>query len=151
MLRAISLVLLPLAWCLPQILLSAFFLPLGLITGGRLCTHRGAFLLRWPPMERLGGVCLGPLIVVGPRADAELVCHEWGHFRQHLRLGWLYYLVIGLPSLLHAAWFRARGMRGDRYFWFYTEAWADALGGVYGLHRHRHPRWWQYLTTRPRI
>ena len=150
MFRALALVLLTAVWCLPQTVVSVLVLILGVIAGGRLSAHRGAFVLRFGPMARHGGVCLGPLIVVGPQADAELICHEWGHFRQHLRLGWLYYLVIGLPSLAHAWWFQRRGLRGDRYYWFYTEAWADDLAGIYGLHRHRHPRWWQYLTSRPR-
>lgn len=53
--------------------------------------------------------------------------HEWGHTRQSLYLGPLYLLVIGLPSILWAAF------HGHwNYYKFYTEKWADKLGGVTG-------------------
>lgn len=95
-----------------------------------------------------GAVCLGPLIVVGPADGPELLDHEYGHFLQHLVLGPFYHLVVGIPSLGHALWWELRGRRGN-YFHFYTEAWADAWGGVYGRHRHRHAHWSGYL--RPRV
>jgi len=133
-------------WCLPQTLL-------GLVAGvfvvgalrGRVEAFRGATVVRSPRLDRLGGVCLGPVILCGAAASHELVCHEWGHFRQHLRLGPLYLLLIGLPSVTHAAWHARWGGGFPTYFHFYTEAWADELGGVYHLHAHRHPRWVGYL------
>lgn len=112
---------------------------------GRPTPFRGATVVRSPRLRKLGGVCLGPVILVGDDASDELVRHEWGHFRQHLRLGPAYLLVIGLPSATHAAWHFARGGGFPSYYHFYTEAWADALGGVYDLHAHRHPRWTGYL------
>ncbi len=44
-------------------------------------------------------------------------------------LGPLYLLVIGLPSLLWAA-LHEKVAPGRSYYWFYTERWADRLGGV---------------------
>lgn len=54
--------------------------------------------------------------------------HEWGHTRQSLFLGPLYLLVIGIPSI---TWALIQGniVKKD-YYWFYTERWADKLGGV---------------------
>jgi hypothetical protein len=54
--------------------------------------------------------------------------HEFGHVIQSRILGPLYLLVIGIPSLSWACWYR-KHKRGS-YFAFYTEKWADRLGGV---------------------
>lgn len=129
-------------WGLPNTLVSLAGLALALAGGGEVRPFRGAVVVRVGWMRWFGGVCLGPVILVAPGMPHELVLHEWGHFRQHLRLGPLYFLVVGLPSVTHALWFRLRP-RGS-YFHFYTEAWADALGGVYALHGHLHPRWTGY-------
>lgn len=144
--RRLGLVVLTWTWCLPTTLVG---LGAGLFAKvfleGRAEVFQGATVVRSPRLRRLGGVCLGPVILVGDRADPELVRHEWGHFRQHLRLGPLYLVVIGIPSVTHAGWHALRGGGFPEYFHFWTEAWADALGGVYHLHRHLHPRWTGYL------
>ena len=132
-------------WCLPQTVLGLAAGALAVLAGGRASPFRGATVVRSARLRSLGAVCLGPVILVPDTATTELVRHEWGHFRQHLRLGPLYLLVIGLPSVLHAARHARRGGGFPSYFHFYTEAWADALGGVYALHAHRHPRWTGYL------
>lgn len=79
--------------------------------------------------ERMrGGISLGRYIHL--RAGMGLpnnICHEYGHSRQSLYLGPLYLVVIGLPSLIHAALYRPE--KGN-YYDFYTEKWADRLGGV---------------------
>jgi len=131
-----------LSWGLVNTLISLGGLALALGRAPRLERFRLAWVLRFRA-PWLGGVCLGPLILVDHRASAELLAHEYGHFVQHLVLGPLYHLVIGIPSLSHALWFGRQ--RGGNYFHFYTEAWADAWGGVYALHQHRHPHWSGYL------
>ena len=77
-----------------------------------------------------GGISLGRYLVVNrPLAeDQDKWNHEWGHSRQSLYLGPLYLLVIGLPSVLWAWWWNPH--RGVSYYWFYTESWANRLGGV---------------------
>lgn len=79
-----------------------------------------------------GGISLGRYIILSNYYKREewpgnTVKHEYGHTRQSLYLGWLYLLVIGLPSLVWAALYN-----GDEkgYYKFYTERWADKLGGV---------------------
>ena len=47
---------------------------------------------------------------------------------QSRMLGWLYLFVIGIPSILWAAWWNEGQNRS--YYSFYTERWADRLGGV---------------------
>lgn len=77
-----------------------------------------------------GGISLGNTIVVGSKWP-ETILHEHGHQIQSLYLGPLYLFVIGIPSIVWA------GLYGNiipythnGYYKFYTESWADKLGGV---------------------
>ena len=111
-------------WQLPQNLLGLLFLLV--LTGEtrhRLGSIRFYFLDSFP-----GGITLGEYIIVGTRQQLT-VRHEFGHVRQSRMLGWLYLSVIGLPSVLWA-WLGDRIAPGKSYYWFYTERWADRLGGV---------------------
>ena len=77
-----------------------------------------------------GGISLGRTIVVKrPFPDNfDTLRHEYGHTRQSLYLGPFYLFIVGIPSLLWAwYWTPARGVS---YYSFYTEKWADRLGGV---------------------
>lgn len=56
--------------------------------------------------------------------------HEHGHQIQSRYLGPLYLIVIGIPSIVWAGLHRTKWLREKDYFWFYTEKWADKLGGV---------------------
>lgn len=78
-----------------------------------------------------GGVSLGNYVIMRNSpfgTDWTAWQHEYGHTRQSFYLGPLYLLVIGLPSVLWLLWHRAHRKRS--YYWFYTERWADKLGGV---------------------
>lgn len=111
-------------WQLPQNLLGLLFLLV--LTGEtrhRLGSIRFYFLDSFP-----GGITLGEYIIVGTRQQLT-VRHEFGHVRQSRMLGWLYLIVIGLPSVLWA-WLGDRIAPGKSYYRFYTERWADRLGGV---------------------
>ena len=77
-----------------------------------------------------GGISLGRYILVSGRSftDSKVWYHERGHSIQSMILGPLYLFVVGLPSLLWADWWNPG--RNVSYYWFYTERWADKLGGV---------------------
>ena len=75
-----------------------------------------------------GGCSLGPVIFVYTKYYADLIKHEYGHAKQSLYLGPLYLLVIGLPSLIWNLTYSESNKYS--YYWFYTERWADKLGGV---------------------
>ena len=77
-----------------------------------------------------GGISLGRTIVVKRPylANPDTWNHEYGHARQSLYLGPFYLLIVGIPSLLWAAYWTPD--RGVSYYSFYTEKWADKLGGV---------------------
>lgn len=84
-----------------------------------------------------GGMSLGKYIFV-PFATDDLneyrkryIKHEYGHTIQSKYFGWLYLLVIGLPSLIWAGCFKwYRKKTGTSYYSFYIEKWADKLGEV---------------------
>lgn len=89
----------------------------------------------WMP----GGIALGNVIIVSYRylkvkglaAVRRVQAHEFGHCRQSRLLGWFYLPVIGLPSLCWAAAHSTfKGLSDTDYYSFYTEKWADKLGGV---------------------
>ena len=113
-------------WELPQNLLG---LLLRVIYKGTDSEYEGAVVRRSLQMQ--GGISLGRYIIVSQFASKTTVMHEYGHCLQSRRLGWLYLLVIGLPSIVWA------GLYGtvvkptkNGYYRFYTERWADRLGGV---------------------
>ena len=79
-----------------------------------------------------GGISLGNFVYCRPPIYAKMARHEYGHCLQSRILGPFYLLVIGLPSLLWALWWHPG--RSVGYYTFYTERWADRLGGV---NRHK--------------
>lgn len=84
------------------------------------------------------GLSLGKFIFLDSDNYTSLnsIRHERGHQKQSLYLGWLYLLVIGLPSLIrnimnrtvHKKWSAERKYKW--YYGHYPERWADKLGNV---------------------
>lgn len=85
-----------------------------------------------------GGLSLGKYIFIPFAPDTPMIYgveqyirHEYGHSIQSKILGWFYLLIIGAPSLIWNACFKEyRERTGTSYYSFYTEKWADILGGV---------------------
>ena len=113
-------------WELPQNLLG---LLLRVIYKGTDSEYEGAVVRRSLKMQ--GGISLGRYIIVSQFASKTTVMHEYGHCLQSRRLGWLYLLVIGLPSIIWAGLYGTliKPTKNGYYRW-YTEKWADRLGGV---------------------
>ena len=112
-------------WQAPQNVVGLVF---RLIYGWAAILYRGVDVVvcdRFP-----GGISLGRTIVVKRPYlyDPDTWNHEYGHTRQSVYLGPFYLFVVGLPSLLWAAYWTPD--RGVSYYSFYTEKWADKLGGV---------------------
>lgn len=77
------------------------------------------------------GLSLGPFVFVNKDASLDTLKHEDGHSMQSMMLGWLYLPVIGLPSLIWACLYKMPAINKKwSYYDFYTEKWADKLGGV---------------------
>lgn len=61
----------------------------------------------------------------------NVLVHESGHTIQSRCLGWLWLIIIGIPSALHWIWYQYYGKKhGANYYSFYTEKWADKLAGL---------------------
>ena len=82
------------------------------------------------------GVSLGNYIIFGGSPSKISIKHEKGHQKQSLYLGWLYLILIGIPSFFGNIWDRIAHKKwplADRIRWYYNqpwEKWADTLGGV---------------------
>lgn len=115
-------------WQLPQNLLG--LLLLAIYRPETAYEYDGARITFSARMPSYGGISLGRYVVLASRfiTDRDSIQHEWGHTRQSRMLGPLYLFVVGLPSLLWAAWWNPS--RSVSYYSFYTERWADKLGGV---------------------
>ena len=79
-----------------------------------------------------GSITLGKYIFIyqNYRDVTDTIRHECGHVKQSLILGPLYLIVIGIPSILHAALNNYIGCckkHKKGYYHFYTESWANKL------------------------
>lgn len=69
--------------------------------------------------------------IVDSQWHLDYMNHEYGHTLQSQKLGPLYLLVIGIPSGIWNKCFKKyREKNNVSYYSFYTESWADKLGGV---------------------
>ena len=76
------------------------------------------------------GVCLGDYVLLDADKhyqdevlDSLSIRHELGHHHQSLYSGWLYLLIVGLPSALRNIWdriFHKRWSVKDRLSWYYS-------------------------------
>lgn len=124
-------------WELPQSLLG--FILFQVYSVGCHCMEAPYGDVRILYSERMrGGISLGRFIILpwkyrynSSSYVRDAISHEYGHTRQSLYLGWLYLIVIGLPSLLWA-WAHStfKRLQEISYYDFYTEKNADKLGGV---------------------
>lgn len=111
-------------WCFPQMI---FGFILKKATNARKVNDHYEYNLN------CGSICLGSYIFLCPPhwQDKTALAHEMGHQKQSLILGWLYLIVIGFPSIVWCGLFRKyRKTNNISYYSFYTEKWADKLGGV---------------------
>lgn len=113
-------------WQLPQNLVG---LLLRAIYKGYDSNYEDAIVRRSTTMS--GGISLGKYIIISQWSKQSTIMHEYGHCRQSKYLGWLYLLLIGLPSIVWASLYdRVVKPTKNGYYKFYTESWADRLGGV---------------------
>ena len=125
-------------WELPQNILGALlFIFFAVFSDYSEILDDDDSLEMYSPMMR-GAITLGIFRVYaykylgnGARYVELVRKHEKGHRKQSVMLGPLYLIVIGLPSLIWAALHSTvRRLGTVDYFSFYTERWADRLGGV---------------------
>lgn len=116
-------------WCLPQNLLGLMLKLFLLIRDKKYYTEKFWDVTVCKTFMKRGSVSLGRYMFLCENHwyNDYVMCHEAGHSYQSYILGPLYLLVIGIPSLLWAAYFHKFG---EHYYTFYTEKWANKLGGV---------------------
>lgn len=114
-------------WQLPQVILGFF---VRLFTGARKWNEASVeYDRRIFTWKLTSGISLSTYyIIVRWGANLNAIKHEKGHTIQSLILGPLYLIVIGIPSIVWAGLIHKHTNKS--YYWFYTEAWADKLGGV---------------------
>ncbi len=122
------LTLLHFTWALPQTLLGLVIRGCG---HGEIVTHKNTKLISVPWLCD-SAFSLGRHVFCPSawwESDLMLIRHELGHSKQSLILGWLYLLVVALPSVI---WFYLhKWCKFKRsYYWFYTERWANKLAGI---------------------
>ncbi|MEW8027223.1 MAG: hypothetical protein AB2792_18805 [Candidatus Thiodiazotropha sp.] len=118
------------SWCLPQTLLGLCWslAVTGLLDreSQEIVAWQGVCAIRYNKLQ--GGVSLGPFLFYQATSNAhDLLCHEYGHYRQSLLLGPLYLPLIGLPSISWAIVKKAGFFERIPYRAFPTERWADRL------------------------
>ena len=109
-------------WQLPQNLLGLL-----VIKFTKAVHKRSNSLDYWFTDKYSFGVSLGRYIILGKHFSTRTLHHEHGHQIQSLYLGWLYLILIGLPSAI--------GNLVDRVipYDYYSTIWehtADVLGGI---------------------
>ena len=121
-------------WEWPQKLIGAIVKKLSRAVPFTVYNETQVYSWKWK-----GGISLGNSIFIpystscSPSDSLVLkyIKHEYGHTCQSHMLGWFYLLVIGLPSIIWAGCFKEyRKKNNISYYSFFTEKWADQLGGV---------------------
>lgn len=118
-----------LTWGLPQTLIGFF---VQLFWGkSKNSFHYGGARVQYNEKRHLGSISLGGFISLCNGHDTEYVCkHEYGHCLQSLILGPFWLFIIGIPSFVWAGCFdNYRTKHNISYYDFYTEKWANKLGG----------------------
>jgi hypothetical protein len=79
-----------------------------------------------------GGISLSFMIFLSEvdLNNLRAVKHEYGHTIQSLYLGWLYLIVVGVPSIIRASIWNRCKLEEEKYYESFPENWADFLGGV---------------------
>lgn len=117
-------------WQLPQNLLGIVWLNVNIICYYGV-NHMGRIddKVDWYVIPtKSGAISFGKYIISYENANYfSTIKHELGHCKQSLYLGWLYLIVIGIPSLI---WCGIWKYTKKPYDWFYTERWANKLGKV---------------------
>jgi hypothetical protein len=112
-------------WQLPQCLVALLMMPfLGKLT---LISYDN-YCFAFKATNMLGGISLGCFVFLGTyssKSDTTLAHEQAGHVKQSHYLGWLYLIVIGLPSIIWAGIYKYLGYKN--YYTFYTEKWANKL------------------------
>lgn len=108
-------------WELPQLLIGMLIMLI--FENNLIQKYKNGYVFK---VNAFSGISLSRLVFL-KYTKAKSIQHEYGHCIQSMILGPLYLIVIGLPSAIHNLISRETDCN---YYHFYTERWADKLGGV---------------------
>ncbi len=116
-------------WQLPQWMLAQWLIVIWKAEWTQ--DYKGILVYR---TQKTYGISLGPVIIISTSYDIDLK-HEYGHTRQSLMFGWLYLIVIGIPSITMNIKSSILFKLGKpdylkNYYNRWPENWADKLGNV---------------------
>jgi len=132
-------------WQLPQNLLGLILIWYYKMIDGDRCYKYDDYngIEYWVSPSMPSGISLGKYVIFKYeyREESNSFKHEYGHTIQSKKLGWLYLIVIGLPSLcgniydrlFHSKWDYVKSSK-----WYYNqpwEKWADKEGKVYRIYK----------------
>lgn len=126
-----------LIWELPQNIAGAFYFIIHGVFAKTFIIDDGDSFEMYSDKQK-GGVSLGVFRVYKAEYygnTSQFVklkrMHEKGHRQQSKWLGPFYLIVIGIPSLIWATLHSfCKSVSKIDYYRFYTEKWADRLGGI---------------------
>lgn len=125
-------------WCLPQYIL---FLIMRKILKAQLHTvyrSRRIWVFDSKKYPHISGVALFHTLLPDTQKDNQLtIAHEHGHHLQGNKWGWLYLLVIGIPSVITNLRARKNQRISENYYLLYPEKQADRLSGITWEHGKR--------------
>jgi len=95
-------------------------------------TYKGIKVYR---TKKRYGISLGTIIILSTIHNFKTLKHEYGHTRQSLYFGWLYLVIIGIPSISmnicsYVLYKLGYPKCAKNYYKRWPENWADKLGGV---------------------
>ena len=112
-------------WQLPQLIVAWVMMP---FLGKRELVAYNDNTKAFKCEKMHGSISLGKYIFLSPYGAGKdaIISHEFGHTKDSLTWGWLYLLVIGIPSALWAL------VCNDpcKYYDFYTERLANNRQGI---------------------
>ena len=142
LIRNIAFVLLQISWCLCQNIVGALLF-VGIPKHQPCFLYHKAFVRYWSLHYSMG---MGNFVFLTdkngryagttamPKEPYQTLQHEYGHTRQSLLLGPLYFFVIALPSAMWCGLPCCKRYRKNKqvsYYRFYTESWANRLSRLY--------------------
>ena len=111
-------------WQLPQIIVALFMLP---FLGNKKLIKYDNYCWAYDCEKMSGAISLGCFIFLSPYSAKQktTIAHEYGHVKDSHKYGWLYLIIVGIPSILNA-WFNFTKC----YYDWYPEKWANKNAGL---------------------
>ena len=126
---SVILTVLKIIWELPQVIISLFVLCFLAIFGDLKINHERreiSFVIVRSSLLKISGLSLGMMVFIPMECSENMLCHEYGHSRQAIFLGWTYLLAVGIPSLILYIIKKTKHKTAEWYHSKYPEHWADS-------------------------